>query len=114
MERLGDIWGRQIRYGGAPSASNSAEFERRSKLITAWKGWGDLVEAFETTWTRVEEAKDVLDSLSESAVQGAVIPQAELDAALAKYNETYGEAQERGTAVKTEIDRIRGELEEGG
>ena len=110
MERFGDIWGRQIRYGQPPNASTAGELARRTQIIEDWKAWASAVEAFEIAWGILEAATEERDLLNAAASRGEEVPRAELDVGEERVRSAHAETRELFNAVRVELDRIRGML----
>jgi ppGpp synthetase/RelA/SpoT-type nucleotidyltranferase len=68
MERMADLFGRQIRYGGAPTAKSPEQLTQRQLLVDEYKREGDAIADFEDavdyareTYEAVEDALEALE-----------------------------------------------------
>jgi len=53
MEFMADMWGRAIRYGGPPEATNQAQLERRLEAVSQMKRISQLEAALEEKENRL-------------------------------------------------------------
>lgn len=105
-EKLGDVWGRWLRYGLPAEGANSEERAHRTEVIQAYAGLSDAIHAHERAIDRRFLLERRLDELRDRRAQGDASdsmdesPLADLlDEARAAAAETNRELAEKMTAL---------------
>jgi ppGpp synthetase/RelA/SpoT-type nucleotidyltranferase len=107
MERFGDIWGRQIRYGGAPNAEDPEHLAKRVEVVESWKAWGELIDRFETSWVAVVRSRDAVEEAERAVSENDELATQAIEGLKAKRSEAVQEARGRFDEMRSELERIR-------